>query len=161
MWGAVYLNACWRPMPDVSPPRYWPVSGALADPQHCVCVCRLICMRQGTIAVQQLPARTSSALLWGSHKHLHHFSQYHQHRSYYLESSCQLHNCSWTTTSVGQMKKPECRIARLSLLFLSSTMSTSYFKWKAGIPKEGMHRTQFCCLILYSSVFLSSLTNCH
>lgn len=62
-------------------------------------------MRQVTVTLHQLPARTSTALLWGSYKHFHHlFSQYHQHHSYYLESSSQLqlnHHFSWPGEGAG------------------------------------------------------------
>lgn len=62
-------------------------------------------------------------------------------------------NCSWATTSVGQVKMLEYRLvlpfqirwanssASLSLWFLSSTVSTPYLRWKTGIPKEEMRRT--------------------
>lgn len=129
-----------KAVPDSSPPRYRPVPGAQADSQHGVCVCRLMCVRQVTAALCQLPVR-----LWGLHKHLHHlFSRYHQHHTYYLEDSCQLqlkHHFSWPGEGAGvQTCSPiSNQMSPLTPLFLSSTVSAPYFRWKTGIPKEGMH----------------------
>lgn len=96
-------------MPDISPQRYRPVSWAIAD--SCTvsvfCKLRLICLRQVTLTLHQLPARTSTVLL-GDHTNIIIFSASITSTTATIWKAPA--TCSCTTTSVGQVKMLECRL---------------------------------------------------
>lgn len=73
---------------------------------HCVCVLQTQAHLPEAGDSYSPPAacQNQHSPSWGSHKHHHLFSQYHQHHSYYLESSCHLqlhHHFCWPGEDAG------------------------------------------------------------